>query len=237
MVVVSQQPVLQPLSALANQNTAAVQNNNANLTNPSSTTIANTTPIKKGLFDQLISKFEASQSATAQANTPVASHVNYLTQQLTSQINQNASTNSSNGNSNSQNTNNTINLTTNVSLNNLNANLAKWESYLAGHDYSFTLQQNSGGQRSGPINVNVTNGQVSSASYPDGTPVSAAVFSTIPTIEQMFDNIRQATSANERADALYNPGRGFPEFVLLSHNEQTSTDDVSYILNNVSINA
>ena len=234
MVVVSQQPVLQPLSALANQNTAAVQSNNANLANPSATTIANTSAIKKGFFDRLISKFEASNNTTAQANTPVASNVNYLTQQLTSQINQNTSTN---GSSNGQNVNNNSNLTTNVSLNNLNANLAKWENYLAGNDYSFTLQQTSGGQRSGPINVNVTNGQVSSASYPDGTPVSAAVFSTIPTIEQMFANIRQATSANERADALYNPGRGFPEFVLLSHNEQTSADDVSYILNNVSINA
>ncbi|HMT91598.1 DUF6174 domain-containing protein [uncultured Thiothrix sp.] len=234
MVVVSQQPVLQPLSALANQNTAAVQSNNANLTNPSATTIVNTSAIKNGFFDRLISKFEASNNTTAQANTPVASNVNYLTQQLTSQINQNTSTN---GSSNGQNVNNNSNLTTNVSLNNLNTNLAKWESYLAGNDYSFTLQQTSGGQRSGPINVNVTNGQVSSASYPDGTPVSAAVFSTIPTIEQMFANIRQATSANERADALYNPSRGFPEFVLLSHNEQTSTDDVSYILNNVSINA
>lgn len=234
MVVVSQQPVLQPLSALANQNTAAVQSNNANLTNPSATTIANTSAIKKGFFDRLISKFEASNNTTAQANTPVASNVNYLTQQLTSQINQNTSMS---GSSNGQNVNNNTNLTTNVSLNNLNANLAKWENYLAGNDYSFTLQQTSGGQRSGPINVNVTNGQVSSASYPDGTPVSAAVFSTIPTIEQMFANIRQATSANERADALYNPGRGFPEFVLLSHNEQTSADDVSYILNNVSINA
>lgn len=234
MVVVSQQPVLQPLSALANQNTAAVQSNNANLTNPSATTIANTSAIKKGFFDRLISKFEASNNTTAQANTTVASNVNYLTQQLTSQINQNTSMS---GSSNGQNVNNNTNLTTNVSLNNLNANLAKWENYLAGNDYSFTLQQTSGGQRSGPINVNVTNGQVSSASYPDGTPVSAAVFSTIPTIEQMFANIRQATSANERADALYNPGRGFPEFVLLSHNEQTSADDVSYILNNVSINA
>lgn len=234
MVVVSQQPVLQPLSALANQNTAAVQSNNANLTNPSATTVANTASIKKGFLDQLISKFEASNTTAAQSNTPVASNVNYLTQQLTNQINQNASTN---GNSNSQNANNNINLTTSVSLNNLNANLAKWENYLAGNDYSFTLQQNNSGQRSDPINVNVSNGQVSSANYSDGTPVSAAVFSTIPTIEQMFDNIRQATSANERADALYNPNRGFPEFVLLSHNEQTSADDATYILNNVSINA
>ncbi|TXH69780.1 MAG: hypothetical protein E6Q85_08315, partial [Thiothrix sp.] len=218
MVVVSQQPVLQPLSALANQNTAAVQSNNANLTNPSATTIANTSAIKKGFFDRLISKFEASNNTTAQANTPVASNVNYLTQQLTSQINQNTSTN---GSSNGQNINNNSNLTTNVSLNNLNTNLAKWENYLAGNDYLFTLQQTSGGKRSGPSNVNVTNGKVSSACYSDGKPVSAAVFSTIPTIEQMFANIRQATSANERADALYNPSRGFPEFVLLSHNEQT----------------
>lgn len=234
MVVVSQQPVLQPLSALANQNTAAVQSNNANQTNTNSNTIASSANVKKSIFDRLISKFEATTSSTAQANAPVANNVNYLTQQLTNQINQTAS---ANGNANSQNANNTINLTTSVSINNLKANLAKWEAYLAGNDYSFTLQQNNGGQRSGPINVNVTNGQVSSASYPNGTPVSAAIFSTIPTIEQMFNNIRQATSANERADALYNPGRGFPEFVLLSHNEQTSTDDVTYILNNVRVNA
>lgn len=232
MVVVSQQPVLQAVSALANQNTAAVQTNNANATGTSNAANAATT--KKGLFDRLISNFEANNSSAAQANAPVAHNVNYLTQQLTSQINQNTATN--NG-LNNQNANSNLNLTTSVSLNNLNANLAKWEAYLADQNYSFTLQQTTGGQRSDPINVNVVNGQVSSATYANGTAVSAEVFSTIPTIEQMFDNIRQATSANQRADALYNPNRGFPEFVLLSNNEQTSADDVTYILNNVSVNA
>ncbi|TXH68121.1 MAG: hypothetical protein E6Q83_14925 [Thiothrix sp.] len=232
MVVVSQQPVLQAVSALANQNTAAVQTNNANATGTSNAANAATT--KKGLFDRLISNFEANNSSAAQANAPVAHNVNYLTQQLTSQINQNTATN--NG-SNNQNANSNLNLTTSVSLNNLNANLAKWEAYLADQNYSFTLQQTTGGQRSDPINVNVVNSQVSSATYANGTAVSAEVFSTIPTIEQMFDNIRQATSANQRADALYNPNRGFPEFVLLSNNEQTSADDVTYILNNVSVNA
>lgn len=232
MVVVSQQPVLQAVSALANQNTAAVQTNNANATGTSNAANAATT--KKGLFDRLISNFEANNSSAAQANAPVAHNVNYLTQQLTSQISQNTSTN--NG-SNNQNANSNLNLTTSVSLNNLNANLAKWEAYLADQNYSFTLQQTTGGQRSDPINVNVVNGQVSSATYANGTAASPEVFSTIPTIEQMFDNIRQANSANQRADALYNPNRGFPEFVLLSNNEQTSADDVTYILNNVSVNA
>lgn len=231
MVVVPHQPVLQPLSALANQNTATAQTNAANSANTNATTTSNLSNLNNTIFNGLIKKFQTTNTSAQQANAPVASNVNYLTQQLTNQISQNSATNG-----NTQ-TNTNTNLTTNVSINNLNANLAKWENYLGNNDYSFTLQQTSGGQRTGPLNVNVTNGEVSSATYADGTTVSADVLRTIPSIEQMFENIRQATGANERADALYNPNRGFPEFVLLSHNEDSSTDDVTYILNNVSINA
>lgn len=233
MVVVPHQPVLQSLSALVNQHTATAQTNAANSANPTATTTGNLSNLNNDIFNGLIKKFQTTNISAQQANAPVASNVNYLTQQLTNQISQNPSVNGNTQN----NTNTDTNLTTNVSINNLNANLAKWEDYLAGNDYSFTLQQIAGGQRTGPLNVNVTNGEVRSATYADGTAVSADVLSKLPSIEDMFENIRQATGANERADGLYNPNRGFPEFVLLSHNEDTSADDVSYILNNVSISA
>lgn len=230
MVVVSLPPTLQPLSALANQNTAPAQTNAAN----SATTTGNLSNLNNNIFNGLIKKFEAGNTSAQQANAPVVNNINYLTQQLNGQINQNPSTNGNTPTNAGSNAN--TNITTTVSQNSLNANLAKWEDYLADNDYSFTLQQISNGQNSGPININVTDGAISSASYPDGSAVSAEVLNSLLTIEQMFDNIRQYNGATDRADALYNPSRGYPEFVLLSHNEQTSADNVSYILNNVNIN-
>ena len=235
MVVVSLPPTLQPLSALANQNTAAVQNNAANtgtgFTN--ATTSANSANLSSSLFDGLINKFKARTSSTQPVNTPVANQVSQLTQLLTGQINQTATTGTGATNS----LENDNNLTSNVSINTLNANLAKWEDYLAGNDYSFTLKERSAGQTKPAIQVTVNEGRVSSASYADGTAVSAQVLSSLPTIEQMFANIRQADANHERVDALYNPRRGFPEFIFFGHDQQTSTDDVSYTLNNVRINA
>lgn len=233
MVVASLSPTLQPLSALFSQSTNQAQNTAANSASNTKTTSGNVSNLDNNVFNGLISKFKANNTSVQQANAPVANNMSYLAQQLFGGISQNPPVT----NSNQSSTNNDNDLTTNVTLNNLNANLAKWEDYLADNDYSFTLQQIEGGQNSGPINVSVTNGAISGASYQNGTPVSADVLSSLPTIEQVFDDIRQTTSANQRADALYNPNRGFPEFVLLSNNEQTSADDVRYIINNVNINA
>lgn len=231
MVVVSQQPVLQPLSALANQNAAIAQNNTANSVNPSSTTVANAANTNKGFFDNLISKFKEKNTSAQQANAPVANQVNYLTQQLTNQINQSSSTTNANGLVNDS------NLTTTVSINNLNANLAKWQDYLEGNNYSFTLIENNANQNNAAINVNVTNGQVTSASYANGTAVDAATLSSIPTIEQLFSDVQQAYADGERVDALYNPTKGFPQFVFFENSNSTRADDVRFILNNVSVNA
>lgn len=232
MVVVSLSPVLQPLSALANPNTAAVQNNAANTSFTSATTSANTANLSSCLFDGLINKFKASTGSAQQASVPVANQVSQLTQLLTGQINQTPTT-TRNASNNLENDND---LTSNVSINEMNANLAKWEDYLAGNDYSFTLKERSAGQNQAAINVTVSNGQVSAATYANGTAVGAEVLSSLPTIEQMFANIRQADANGERVDALYNPRSGFPEFILFGHDRQTSADDVSYVLNNVSVN-
>ena len=237
MVVVSLPPTLQPLSALANQNTAAVQNNAANTGFTNATTSVNSANLSSSLFDGLINKFKAKTSSAQQASTPVANQVSQLTQLLTGQINQTATAGATNNAGATDNLENDNNLTTNVSINALNANLAKWEDYLAGNDYSFTLKERSAGQTQPAIKVTVSDGQVSSATYANGTAVSAEVLSSLPTIEDMFTNIRQADANHERVDALYNPRRGFPEFILFGHDRQTSTDDVSYVLNNVSINA
>mgnify|MGYP006335469415 CR=1 FL=1 len=231
MVVVSHQPVLQPLSALANQNTAAVQNSTANSVNPNATTIANTANLNSSLFDGLISKFKASNTTAQQATAPVAQQVTNLTQLLTGQVNQNTNVNSS------SNLNNDNNLSTNVSINNLNANLTKWQNYLDDNDYSFTLKETSAASSGAAINVNVINGQVSSASYADGTAVSSNVLSSIPSIEEMFADIRQANANGERTDALYNPTTGHPQFVFFGHTSQVRADDVSYSLSNVNVNA
>lgn len=232
MVVVSLPPVLQPLSALANQNTASVQNNAANSSLTNATTSANSANLSSSLFEGLINKFKANHSSASQpANVPVANQVSNLTQLLTGQINQAATVNNTN------NLENNNDLTTNVSVNALNANLAKWENYLADNDYSFTLKGRGAGQNNAAINVNVSNGQVTGASYANGTAVSADVLSSLPSIEQMFANIHQANANNERVDALYHPNRGFPEFVFFGRNKQDSSDDVSYILSNVKISA
>lgn len=231
MVVVSHQPVLQPLSALANQNTAAVQNSTANSVNPNATTIANTANLSSSLFDGLISKFKAHNTSVQQSAAPIAQQVTNLTQLLSGQVSQNQNLNSSN------NLNNNSNLSTNVSINNLNANLTKWQNYLDDNDYSFTLKEMSANSTGVAINVNVTNGQVSSASYADGSAVSANVLSTIPSIEEMFADIREAAAAGERTDALYNPNTGHPQFVFFGNTSQVSSDDVSYTLNNVRFNA
>lgn len=231
MVVVSQQPVLQPLSALANQNTAAVQNSTANSVNPNATTTANTASLSSSLFDGLINKFKANNTSAQQATAPVAQQVTNLTQLLTGQVSQNPAVNNSNSSSNNN------DLTTNVSINNLNSNLAKWQDYLDDNDYSFTLKEQSANSNGASINVNVTNGQVSGASYADGTAVSSEVLNALPSIEQMFENIRQAAASGERTDALYNPTTGHPQFVFFGHTSQATADDVSYFLSNININA
>lgn len=231
MVVVSQQPVLQPLSALANQNTAVVRNNAANSINPNATTTANNANFNTSLFNGLINKFKASNTSAQQSTAPVASQVNSLSQLLAGQVSQNPSTNHSNSLVNNS------NLTTAVSINNLGANLAKWQDYLEGNSYSFTLNQNHANQNNSVINVNVTNGQVTSASYTNGTAVDAATLNSLPTVEDMFADIKQAYADGERVDALYNSANGSPQFIFFENSNQTRADDVRFILNNVNINA
>lgn len=229
MVVVSLPPASMSLSDLAGNN-LALQNNTAANLNTNNATV-NLPTINSGLLNGLVNSFKANSTTAQQVTTPVAEQVSSLGQQLSGQINQTVVV----GNTNNSASDN--NLSTDVSVNNLNANLAKWQSYLADNDYSFTLTKNAAGQSTSVINVNVSNGQVTGASYADGSSVSAATLSSLPTMEQMFANIRQADVNGERADALYNPRYGYPEFVFFSHNGQISTDDESFILNNVRVNA
>jgi len=231
MVLASLPPVLQPLSALTNQNTAAQTNVANNATSTNAANVASSATINKSFFDGLVNKFKATNASAQQTNEPVSDQVSSLADQLAGQVNQNPAVNSSTGLVHDS------NLSTDVSINNLNANLSKWQNYLADNDYSFTLLENSSSQSNAAINVNVANGQVSSASYTDGTALSTGSLSSLPTIEQMFANIQQAYANGERVDALYNPSRGFPEYIFFGHASQNTADDASFVLNNVSINA
>ncbi|PID49136.1 MAG: hypothetical protein CR991_07870 [Proteobacteria bacterium] len=107
------------------------------------------------------------------------------------------------------------------SLQILEQNRTKWQQNSA-NTYAFSLiQRNAQGSTTTPVTVN--NGRVSSGG------------SNALTIEQIFDLARNASLRNERADIIYHPRLGFPEFIFLGYDRETSDDNVSYILSNLTI--
>ncbi len=233
----------QALLALATQNQAATAAVNTSTNTSGAQPGQVNSSLQLQASNDWVKRFNfnaAGNTATGTAgNTALNQQVSTLSQQVLSLINQPSQQNQQQGQVNGQQAV-PNNLSTSVSLNALDQNLQNWSQAAASGHYSYTLTQRGSfddPDRSRPVNVAVSGGQISGASYSDNTPVSDAVLNTLPTVEQMFDNIRAAAGSGERADVLYDRSLGFPAFVFLGNEPASSADDVSYTFSNMSVSA
>ncbi len=212
---------------------------------------------KEGSFFSKFTTQMPRQNNTSGNTADLLNQLAALTQQLATHINQNGQTsqncntvqgNAGNTQQNTQQntqttttgsttTGTTQDLSTIVSLNTADQNLQKWQQNANSGNYSYTLTQRTGSNNldaSRPINVTVSNGNVSNANYSDNTALNTAR-NTIPTIESLFNTIKAAQTNGERTDAIYNRDKGFPEFIFIGNNNNPNASSTSYIISNVTI--
>jgi hypothetical protein len=84
---------------------------------------------------------------------------------------------------------------------------------------------------SGPVVVTVVQGEVTSRAYtPTGEPVAPSYAENFPSVEQLFERIREARRANVvRLEVTYDPALGHPVRVFIDRDAITADDEVTYL--------
>ena len=107
-------------------------------------------------------------------------------------------------------------------------NRSRWES-LGIDDYRFRLQRSVFGPVEGnrPVDIEVRNGQVVSATWPDGTPLPEQYGYNRLTIPQVFDLIDDAIQRHaDRIDVDWDPRTGIPRQLYIDYSTQIADEEI-----------
>lgn len=114
-------------------------------------------------------------------------------------------------------------------------NLQKWQGSGI-DDYSFTLQRSCfcPGDTTKPVNINVENGQVVSATFADtGEPLPADLSYNSLTIDDLFKQVGDALdSGAERVDVTYDPTYGYPTSIYIDRSSRIADEEVGFTVSN-----
>lgn len=119
------------------------------------------------------------------------------------------------------------------------ANLQKWQ----GSDldnYSFTLQRNCfcRGDAIRPVNIDVENGKVVSATFADtGEPLPADIDFNSLSVDDLFKQVGDALdSGAARVDVKYDPTYGYPTSIYIDQSEQIADEETGFTISNFTNN-
>lgn len=110
------------------------------------------------------------------------------------------------------------------SIETLDRNRSLWMQNNGGGNYTYTLIERQGDNgASNRVSIEVNNNRLASGG-------NGAL-----TIDQIFDLARESALRGERADVIYHPRLGYPEFVFLGNERDTTADNISYTLRDVDV--